>query len=166
MRVVLVLELTAGAEDDTPDLSNDLRPGRNVERVGDEVRAVVDEDDLAAGELVDDRLQCRRVIRLPVALGALVAHADELRDGEVRVLGACPAEDTPGAVQEAARLAGRGDVGLRELGGLARAREDVALAPAVNRRRATAPGEHGGSVGDSYSSRDVRQMDVVEDEST
>ena len=50
-----ILRAAPRAHDHAPDLAHDLRPGRDGERVGDEVRAVVDEDDLRARMLQDVR---------------------------------------------------------------------------------------------------------------
>ena len=161
-RVVLVLERATAAHDDAPRLADNLRPSRNRERVGDIVRAGVDKDEPAARIRVEHPLERSGVVRRAVAHGALVAHAHDLVDGDVRVLRVRLAEDAARAVEQAARLGRRGDVRLREARGLRRARVDVALAPARDRHRS--PIEDVRAAGRGHRRGHAREVDVVQDE--
>ena len=163
LRVRLIGESAARAEEDTPRFPNDLRTGRNLESVGDKVRASIDEDEAAARVLVEHSLESGGVVGLAVALRSLVAHADDLADGEVLVLRMRLAKDTASAVEEAAGLVGRGDVVLGEGAGRRGPGVNIALAPGIDRQSARGAREDSSAAGDRNSRRDVGEMDVVED---
>ena len=125
---------------------------------------MVDEDELATRVRVEHLLQRRRVVRLPVAFRALVAHAHNLTRREVRVLRVRLPEDAARAVKQGAGLGGGGDVALGEGAALRGAGVDVPLSPGGDRRSAGGPSEDARAVGNGHRSGDVREVDVIEDE--
>lgn len=115
-----------------------------------------------AANLVEHGLQGRSVIGRAIALRSLALDADELIHGKGLVLRMRPPEDPAGAVQQAGGLGRRGDGRLDELRGRARAAVDVALAPALDRRRPAR--EHDGPAHDANRGGHVLEVDVVQDE--
>ena len=113
-------------------------------------------------DLVKYGLQGRSVVRRAVPLCPLALDADELIHGKALVLRVRPPEDAARAVEQPRGLGRRWDRGLHERRGRARAAVDVALAPALDRRRAAR--EHDGAADDADRGGHVLEVDVVEDE--
>lgn len=132
LRVCLVGERIASAQENAPSLADHLRTRRDLQRVGDDICAVVDEDELAARELIEHGLQSLRVVRLAIALRAVVPDTYDLVQREVLVLRMRSAEDAAGAIKEVVMLVWHGDVPLRKGTGLGGSGIDVALAPRLD----------------------------------
>ena len=117
------------------------------------------EENLYLGQSILNRC---RIVGLPISLCAEISDADELTNGIVCILRVCLAHNPPGAVQQAACFSGSCQSTLCELSVGIGSRVDIALDPMLDRRRSA--GKDCRSVQDTDGSRDIVQMDVVEDQ--
>ena len=83
--VVDVLEGVAVCENQRPHFSHDAGVHWYIDRLRDDVCAMIEEDDFS-GVGVQDGLDCGGVISDSVALGTFILHRDEVGDVEVLVL--------------------------------------------------------------------------------
>ena len=151
----------AGCHEDGEGFADDARAGREVERVRDLVRAVVEEDDLAGRRgRHDGGLDGLRVVRRAIAFGASAADAVERAGGQRLVLRLGPRVEPAMVANEPARPLRRREATLPRL--RAAGRVPVTLAPGHHRRRAAC--QNRVVAGTCDGDWDVGERNVLEDQ--
>ncbi|SPQ23429.1 8bdce749-e62e-4af3-8c1f-5a9c97833852 [Thermothielavioides terrestris] len=157
----------AGREDHGERLAEDARAGGDPHRLGDQVHAGVEEDDLVGGGGGgEERVERVRVVRRAVALGARRARADELGQWQVLVLRLRPLVEGSRAAAAAAEQRGRARVGrdgALERRRARRRRVAVPAAPGFDHGGTGRAGEDGAR-GPADGRRHVVEREVLQDQ--
>lgn len=91
--VVDILELGTTNHDESPDLADNLDVLGDLDGVGDDICTVVEVDNLARGNAVEDGLNSSSVIRASITLGTTRLDRHKAASGDILVLGLAASED-------------------------------------------------------------------------